>query len=305
MSKLKPEHSRKGFLDKATGKLIRFFRDRKRLAVRREFRARMRPMPCSATPVADLHYLLCARDFEMGLIAAFSLLHFSRQPLRLRFFEDGSLQESHWKELNSMFPGHSFFPRTEVDARIESDFGADSPIARVRKINPLFHKLFDIPYLAEGNRVTYSDPDILYFSDPAELVALAAGDSKACVFNRDMDNSYIYPLPELNRILGRSVPERVNAGLYSIARNAIDFGAINDWLMREPFSGFWKSWRVEQTLFAFLPGETGSAVELLPPPYDVDFFKKPELSPCKHYVGWIRHGFELEGLRFLLDSGRV
>jgi hypothetical protein len=305
MGNLKPEYTRKGFFGKAYGRIIRYFRNRKRDAIRAEFQKRMKPTPCPDNPVAEFNYLLCARDFEMGVIAAFSLLHFSSRPLRLRFFEDGTLLPHHWDRLKAQFPGHLLFPRHEVDAKIEQDFGPNSNLVKIRRINPLFHKLIDIPYYSSDRRTTYSDPDILYLSDPVELVDAAAGQSATCIFNRDIENSYFYPYPEMCRSVNRDIPQRVNAGLYSIGAGAIDFALLDQWLGQKPFSEFWKSWRVEQTLFAFLPGESGFSVAHLSPPYDVDYYKKPEESPCKHYVGWIRHGFELEGLQYLMDSGKV
>jgi len=303
MGTLSVDSSQEGFFGKAVGRLIRMVRNIKRDRVRTEVMKNMNPLPLNPVVDCEVSYLLCFKDFDMGMIAAWFLLRFSTRKIKLRFFEDGSLTEDQWIQLKTLFPGHDFLPRSEVDMKIEAHFGKDSNIVKVRKQNPLFHKLVDIPFLSQTGRATYSDPDILYFTDPVDLLNAACSDSEISYFNRDMESSYFYSTEILKEMLGRTIPERINAGMYSVPVSSLDFGKLEKYLGEKPFSDFWKSWRVEQTLFAVLTSENGREVKWLPESYDVEYHKDVTKVPCKHYVGWIRHGFELEGLRYLLKKG--
>lgn len=305
MSKLIPEFSRKGLISKSIGRIKRSWRNYFRVRIRRKVLDTIAPIACPEKVAGEVAYLLCNRDFEMGCIAAWSLLKYSNRPLRLRFFEDGTLSAAQWDELRRRFPGHDFLTRKEVDALVEARFGSDSNIWKARSINPLFHKLVDIPFLSRNGRATYSDPDILYFQSPEVLLDAACGNSSVSWFNRDIESSYFFKTPHLNELLGRAIPERINAGLYSVPTANLDFEKLEKYLGNYPFNDFWKSWRVEQTLFAVLTSENGQEVKWLPEVYDVDYYKTVESVPCKHYVGWIRHGFELEGLEWLLSQGKV
>jgi len=305
MSKLKPEFSRKGFFNKAIGRIKRIIRNEKRAKIRKEVFEKIKPFPCPEKADCEISYLLCSKDFEMGVISAYSLLKFGKQAIKLRFFEDGTLTPDQWSRLKRHFPGHDFLLRKEVDALIIPHFGANSNLVKARNQNPLFHKLIDIPFLSKTERVTFSDPDILYLDHPEEFLDVASGNSAISFFNRDMASSYFYPTEELNPMLGRAIPEEINSGLWSIPVKALNFTRLEQLLGEKPFSDFWKSWRIEQTLFAFLTSENDQQVKCLSESYDVGYHKEVSSSPCKHYVGYIRHGFELEGLKYLLKSGKI
>ncbi|HEX8530588.1 MAG TPA: hypothetical protein VF646_11215, partial [Cytophagales bacterium] len=94
--------------------------------------------------------------------------------------------------------------------------------------------------------------------------------------------------------------ERVNVGLWVMNREDLDLPKTERWLAAFPADlPPLKKRLTEQTLLAMLATDSANGVAHLPPPYDVAFEKKPEDAVCKHYVGRIRHGFELEGLRYL------
>jgi len=60
-------------------------------------------------------------------------------------------------------------------------------------------------------------------------------------------------------------------------------------------------WRFEQTLLALCSCRYG--VELLPKEYDVHLTGGIDGTPCRHYVGTIRHLFYGEGIHRLLKNG--
>ena len=263
----------------------------------------MVPQPAPDQPFATVAFLLCHKDFEMGMIAAWSLVQASSKPLLLRFFEDGSLYDTEKERLSQLFPGHIQVSKREADQAIRAKFGEHSAIWKAREGNPLFHKIIDIPLLTPEKRINFSDPDILFFSNPVQFLQVCTEDSPIGYFNKDIADSYVVEKEALEYILGRSMPACINSGLFSIPTQSVDFEAITRFLEHPAISTLWKSHRIEQTLFAIMASRPGYEARLLPASYNVSYEKPVAEVPCKHYVGRIRHGFELEGLAFMLKQG--
>ncbi len=82
----------------------------------------------------------------------------------------------------------------------------------------------------------------------------------------------------------------------------IDLSQIEGWLQTDYLKKYISQYRLEQTLVSLLAGKSTNGASFFPSEYDVDFFKQPNKNVCKHYVGKIRHGYELEGVRHLLQN---
>jgi hypothetical protein len=100
----------------------------------------------------------------------------------------------------------------------------------------------------------------------------------------------------------RPVIRQLNSGLWHISKNLLDLKLCND-IVASPEYAVLEAKRkhvAEQTLFAIMASVEMQSTEFLPASYDVSFEKAVQTSVCKHYVGKIRHGFEIEGLAYLL-----
>ena len=81
------------------------------------------------------------------------------------------------------------------------------------------------------------------------------------------------------------------------------FDHIEKWLGEfEEHEKVIKWHRIEQTLIVMLAAVYKKPWMHLPPEYDVAFSKDVSKNICKHYVGAIRFGFELEGVKYLLNE---
>jgi hypothetical protein len=98
---------------------------------------------------------------------------------------------------------------------------------------------------------------------------------------------------------GVDLIKRFNSGLGLIHKGSHRLDWIEEFL-KLPGILEGHFWRIEQTLQALCSSRFG--VELLPQTYDIRLSGGINNSPCRHYVGAIRHLFYSEGIRRLLKN---
>jgi hypothetical protein len=251
---------------------------------------------------AEMHTLLCHRDVEMGMCAALSFAFTCGRRFRWVVHDDGSLTAQDVARINETIPGTRVIDRKTADerARRECSQLRYSQVYRDRQVMAL--KLVDVRIWAESARIAYLDSDICFFRQPEFFLRALRGEAAGSYFNRDIKDSYVLSRPEIDRRTGIAAPEKINAGLWVMNRDDIDLDRIEEWLAGPAFSDCRYAYTLDQTMIAMLGAVSGHGIAHLPPEYDVDLTKPVEGSVCKHYVGAIRHGFELEGLATLLRA---
>ncbi len=160
----------------------------------------------------SVHSLVCKRDVGMAICSAKSLNLACNRALPWFFHDDGSLGREEVKLLQDHFPGCTVLTREYTDQEM-SKVLVDYPLLReTRRKYVMMLKLADLVFFAPRERILYVDSDILFFTNPTQL--LEAG--RRNLFNRDIQSCYLYPPPELRAYTGIPVLERINAGLSSI-----------------------------------------------------------------------------------------
>ena len=287
--------------DRVVKKLYRIIRDVKRTSIRNKL-SKTAPAPAPEDSEGlSYHMLLCKRDLLIGLWSLKSFFLANRISLPFIFHEDGSLSESDMALVRHHFPGSRIIPRDEADQEMAVVL-EDRPVLREwRNVFPLSLKILDVPYFAPGKHLMFMDPDILFFRESEELLSYPGFNT----FNRDPETAYLAGYEELSEIFGFAVIERVNSGLWIAGKEDFDVDRLDSFFNNPEFSSFQKNRPhvAEQTLFALLMSYSGG--RHLPEGYDVEFLKEVEGSISKHYVGKIRYGFEVEGLRYLLKNGFI
>ncbi len=224
--------------------------------------------------------------------------HFSGQRFPL-YIHDGGLLESDVTALLAHFPNAMFVSRAASDLQVESILskrGLQRCLAYRRK-NTTTLKLFDFFLLSSADTIVSIDSDILFFRRPSELLE---GTSPPNLYNRDEAYFYSLGLDEIQRRFGVRPFPFINSGLSRVARESVEFGAIERWLLDEDL--FADEWVTEQTLHALVAASCGAC--LLPDTYLVS--TKAGLSHnlvCKHYPGDGRRLLYEEGMRHLIESG--
>jgi hypothetical protein len=289
--------------ERIISKIRRTIRDTQRARLRARFALSapcLAPLPESRFSV---HMLICKRDLLMGLCAAKSFALASGQFFRITFHDDGSLGTAEYSILKKHFPGCEIISYATSLNKAREIFGQESILYKYRLKGVMLLKLLDVKLFSTSPKAILLDSDILFFEKPEAILQAAVDLSSPNVFNKDIDTAYMMDKTYLESVTGYPLPEKLNAGLSVINVDVIDFKKISDWLLtiensNQPFIMH----RIEQTFIAMLTGGSKEGVSVLPQGYDVSLQKEVSASVCKHYVGIIRHGFELEGLRYLFNE---
>jgi hypothetical protein len=287
--------------ERIASKIRRTWRDIQRKQLRKKIIS-LPPAPLPESSQAfSLHMLLCRRDFEMGICAAKSFVLASGRSFVFTFHDDGSLTLSDKASLAYHFPGCVVIDYEESLAKAKTYFGEESAIYKMRLKGVMMLKLIDIKLFTDKKKAILIDSDILFFEYPQEIFAAVSDPLYPNCFNRDIETAYMTDQSVLERICGQPLPERINAGLSVLNTDSINFDLLEKWLseirdQKIPIIIH----RIEQSLISMLSACSSYKTICLPETYDVSFFKDVDGSVCKHYVGRIRYGFEMEGLHYVL-----
>ena len=290
-------------IERISSKIRRTWRDIQRRNLRKQF-LNLPPSRALEVPQAfSIHMLLCGKDLEMGICAAKSFILASAQPFVFTFHDDGSLTPSDKDLLFFHFPKCIVIDYEDSLQKAKTYFGEQSEIYKMRLKGVMMLKLIDIKLFSDKKKAILIDSDILFFDFPQEIFNAVNDPHFPNCFNRDIDTAYMTDQSVLERICGHALPERINAGLSILNTDSIQFEVLENWLceIRDQQIPIIMH-RIEQSLISMLSTCSVYKTTYLPVSYDVSFFKDVHTSVCKHYVGRIRHGFEMEGLKYLLTE---
>lgn len=280
--------------------------------LRNFFRRRLRKKALAVLPIYEssaqgstLHMLVCERDHEMAIITAAMFNFWTGRGNRFVFHDDGTINREISEKFAHYLPGTKMVLRREADARAAEQLKEFPGILNYRRNQIMAFKLIDVKLWGEGERFGYIDSDVLFFGFPAAFVEALESQRGANYFNRDLADAYVADRLTIAEATGFPPASRVNAGLWAMNRADIAFSKIEAWLNHPFFAPFQADYRLDQTFISMLANASQAGADHLPPQYDVAFGKGVTQNVCKHYVGRIRHGYELEGLRYLLDSGSI
>lgn len=310
MKKLKVIRNYSNFYEKIKGNLYSRTigkieiknRDLNRAKIRQEFLSSIKPQPVNKKSPFTVHMMLCKRDLEMAVCSALAFNEVMEDTLRFHFHDDGSLDVKDAEFVEKHLPGTKVILRKEADVRAEKELKAYPKILEYRKNQIMALKIIDVKLWGEGDKFCYVDSDVLFFHKPDFFIKALNNKNPKNYFNKDIQSAYMQTPEEIESFLGFKPHEKCNAGLWVMHRMDIDLDKINTWLNHPNFEKSLFGYTLDQTFISMLATDSKHGVDHLPKGYDVNFYKKAEESVCKHYVGAIRHGYELEGLNYLLKN---
>lgn len=300
---LQPAHDPDNYWQRITGKLKReLLVNPVRKSTRRKFMYMIPTMLHLPIENIDFHTLLCERDVEMMVCSFKALNFFCERNFLYTIHDDGSLREQSIDFIRKNLAVR-IIRRAEADLIIVKELKAYPNIIDYRERQLMALKLIDVKFFSGNQRIAYIDSDVLFFKAPDFfLQKLTLPDQETNYFNKDIANAYIDTAETIRQMTGLPVCENINAGLWVMNRSDIDLDRIENLLGTEFFRQHRNKYLLDQTLISILAAESNGGADHLPSSYDVDLFKKPADCVGKHYVGKIRHGFELEGLRYIISE---
>ena len=300
---LRPLEKSHSILERIINKINReLFINPARRKISRKLIASIPPYSNDADQEFSIHTLIGSRYVEMA-IAGFKVFNYvSGKNFKITIHDDGTLNEENIRRLNQHL-NCKIIRRKEADEKAKQELINYPALFQFRSAQVMALKFIDVKLFSRGARNAYIDADILFFSYPEFFIQTLTDQSEQInYFNKDIDNAYINNIDEIEKATGLRPFEKANAGLWVINAKDIDLSLAESWLSKKYFQPFKTSYRLEQTLISILANTSEQRAAHLPAAYDVDLLKHPENSVCKHYVGRIRHGYELEGLQFILDN---
>ena len=272
------------------------------------YRDRVRPRILKTAPVGntddsscEIHVLTSKEDWLNLVWASKSFYWTSGRQYALCIHDDGSLGAEESDALRRQFPVARLVGRAEADRRMEAMLKDFPRCSEFRFSNHLAPKVFDFAAYLQSERMLLLDSDVLFFSEPTELLRrIEDPEYRLNTFNEDDETAYVVD-PE-RVALGFALQPRINSGLAVIQPAAIRLDWIEEFLAIPGMLGG-HFWRIEQTLFALCASRYG--VELLPREYTVRLDAGINDSPMRHYVGAIRHLLYREGISRLVRCGML
>lgn len=270
------------------------------------YRDVVRPRICQTGPIrgtssdaCEIHVLTSAQDWLNLLWALKSFYRYAGRHYALCIHEDGTLPAAAADELRSHFPDARLILRAEADRAVLPELEAYPRCLAFRKSNTLSLKVFDFRHYLQSERMLLIDSDVLFFSEPVELLRRIENPAyQLNSVNADVASAYTVDPAEVKSRFGFDLGPCFNSGLGLIHKDSLRLEWIEEFLSLSGVLGHF--WRIEQTLFALCSFRRGA--ELLPEEYRVQCDEIIKGS-CKHYVGAIRHHMYGSGMRHLVRVG--
>lgn len=257
----------------------------------------------TSDPTCEIHVMTSKSDWLNLMWALKSFYWASKKAYALCIHDDGSLDAESLAVLGRHFPAARIVRRAEADERIRKVLAGLPRSLDFRMTNLLAPKVFDFPEYLEADRMLLLDSDVLFFSEPTELLT-AAEDTGSRInrFNADAETAYTVEPGWIAMEPGFELKPLINSGIGVVQRGSLPVEWIEEFLAL-PTIRQGHFWRIEQTLYALCASRFG--VELLPKEYQVRLDAGLRGEPCRHYVGAIRHWMYGEGIRHLVAKGML
>jgi hypothetical protein len=258
-----------------------------------------KPIISKTSHQAEIHVLTSATDWLNLIWALKSFYHYSQRNYALCIHDDGTLDEKHYDLFLAHFPNARIIDRPSADTKVLLELQHYPHCLEFRKTNHLAPKVFDFLSYLESDRLLLLDSDVLFFTEPRELLnRIENPNYQYNSVNADIDSAYTVDPAVVKEQMGFEVQDRFNSGLGLIHKQSLNLEWIEEFLGIPNIVGHF--WRIEQTLFALCSSKFG--VELLPEEYNVRLDKGINDSPSRHYVGAIRHLMYGEGIKHLIQQ---
>jgi len=252
---------------------------------------RLKPVDVAALSdvSGDIHFLTGRKFWYQTLFCAYSMIQCSGANIRPVIYDDGSLEQQYVEAIRRVIPTAKFVLTEEIESRLE-DYMPQSKFPYLRQYRSDFNvrKFTDIHASAPGWKL-YLDSDMLFFREPEFLLKWFQSPQQPC-YMMDIKYGYSYTDEIKLSLTGAPLPERLNAGLYGIKSEDVDWEQLEAWC-KTLVEAEGHHYFLEQTLTAMLlAGKPSTAL-----PQD-EYVVWPSIEETKnpravmhHYVGPVRH----------------
>lgn len=199
-----------------------------------------------------IYFLTGQKYLYQTLFCAFSLIKHSNENFQFILVDDGSFDQKLIERVNKQMPESKIITAKEIAANLDSLLPKEKfpYLHHKRKVYPHIKKLTDIHTADSQPYKLVLDSDMLFWSNPFELINWLKNPSGS-LHLLDSDDSYGYTKILMESLCKAKVPRLVNVGVIGINSNTIDWLALEYWIKTlEDKEG--SSYFLEQALSAMI-----------------------------------------------------
>lgn len=235
-----------------------------------------------------IYFLTGKKYLYQTLFCISSLVKVSNEKFEFYLVDDGSFDKNLIKKIESQIAGCNIITKKEISFNIQQKIPIEKfPILnRKRNEYPHIKKLTDIHTLVGGNWKIVLDSDMLFWSNPAEMVEWLKHPKKP-IHMIDCVEAYGYTREIMQTLCKSKIRSKINVGIIGLNSSTINWVYLENWI-KELENEQGKSYFLEQALSAMLIGEMES-VSLCPAAYIVN----PEKDQVKNNEGTLHHYVDL------------
>ncbi len=173
--------------------------------------------------------------------------------------DDGSLQQESIDRLNRDLPVERVLRRPEADEKMLQALSSYPNCREYRERSNFALKLFDVPVLADEDRVVFSDSDI-FFARPVEKMFDLSGESAKFCSNGHMGNAYAVSFSQVTPLGKIRLVDSLNSGLFSLDAAYYDLAFIESVLeyLAEGKRYWERPYWAEQTCWSAVAAKIGA-----------------------------------------------
>lgn len=240
--------------------------------------------PINNLQTLNVCFLTGKKFWHQTLFCAYSLQKVCSNPIHFTFYDDGTLSEI--KNIKHQISNSTIIYITEIEQNLNQNLPKSKHPYLHKKRQEYKHirKLTDVYTDSNPNWKLMLDSDMLFWKTPSQIINWLQNPEKP-FYVLDCETAYGYPLPEMCKLCGSEIKEKINVGALGLCKNIVDFDKLEYWA-RQLEENLGTSYYLEQALSAMLIGdkisEIGNAEDYIVYPTEKQIIEK--VGILHHYV---------------------
>lgn len=242
------------------------------------------PVPNRNAAQVELWFLTGQKFWYQTAFCAWTFAHQTGRPVTLNLIDDGTLRPTDESSLRRLFPQGSTVRKNQVKERLETYLpAAQFPVLHQRWTDYVhIRKLIDIHLGSMGKKLVF-DSDMLFFSQPNQLLNWIDDAKSESILMTDSVESYGYSRELMKTLCGANIPAKLNVGICGLKSETLDWNELEYWASQLAEKEG-TSYYLEQAIVAMLAARSGA--EVLPAR---DYITYPTSAQGKAGDGVLQH----------------
>lgn len=215
--------------------------------------------PKKGKQILEVCFLTGEKFWHQTVYCAYSLQKQTDHPVKFTFFDDGSLTQALVLTYQKQIPNSVFVMKNEIEAKLKANSFAEKYafLHHKREVYPHIKKLIDVHFATSGWKLVL-DSDMLFWKQPEKMLEWLRN-PQTPFYILDIESAYGFPIKEMEKLTGTTIPKQINVGIIGLKSDEIDFDKLDKWaeILERSYGG---NYYLEQALSAMLIGNQASVI---------------------------------------------